>query len=178
MAGSVIAIYITVRAMEESRLVLASPPAPVTEIVQKLGYDRTAEFVRHVGAEMARRQTDNWEVAEILLAVLLGGCLYLATERRIFPLILCGLMLAMVLFQHGAVSPEIAFRGREADFAPGNTNVAIVTRIWALRQVYFGLETVKLIAGGILASYLFVFHTSERRRRKKTSDVKDAVASH
>ncbi len=164
--------FLYVRSLEAASIVLNSPPAPVGEIVKKLGYDDTAQFVRHVSAEMIRRVTDSWEIAQILLAFALGGCLFLATQRRIFPLALCGLMLVLVSFQHFAVSPELAYRGRDMDFPPGSTSVGIITRVWALRQVYFGVEIVKLLAGGLLASYLFVFRT-QRRARKEVHALKE-----
>jgi hypothetical protein len=166
MLGCLLMAYITVRSMESAGAVLGAPAAPVAEIVKKLGYDTTAQFIRHVMAEQTRRLTYSWEEGQILLALALGGCLLLATQRRIFPLILCGLMLVLVLFQYGAISPEIAYRGREADFPPGSNNIGTVTRLLALQQVYFGVEVVKLIAGGLLASYLFVFRTSRRSSRK------------
>ncbi len=165
--GCLLMVFITVRSMESASAVLSSPPAPVVEIVKKLGYDTTAEFVRHVMAEQTRRLTYSWGEAQILLGLALGGCLLMATQRRIFPLVLCGLMLVLTLFQFGAVSPEIAYRGREADFPPGSTNIGTVTRLLALQQVYFGVEVVKLIAGGLLASYLFVFRTQRRSRKDR-----------
>jgi hypothetical protein len=76
-------------------------------------------------------------------------------------------MLVLVLLQFGAISPEIAYRGRETDFPPGSTNIGSVTRLMALQQVYFGVEVVKLIAGGLLASYLFVFRTQRRSRKDR-----------
>jgi hypothetical protein len=159
--------FLAVRSLEIPSAVLSSPPAPVAEIVKKLGYDTTAQFLRHSTAELTRNLTYSWEEGQIGLALALGGCLFLATQRRIFPLVLCGLMLVLVLFQFGAISPEIAYRGREADFPPGSSNIGTVTRLLALQQVYFGVEVVKLIAGGLLASYLFVFRTQRRSRKDR-----------
>jgi hypothetical protein len=73
----------------------------------------------------------------------------------------------LVLFQHSALSPEIAYRGREADFPPGSLNIGTNLRLLALQQTYFGVEVVKLIAGGVLASYLFVFRTQRRSRKDR-----------
>lgn len=165
--GCVLMVYISVRALQSPGLVLNSPPEPVTEIVKKLGYDTAQLFVRHVALEQTRYLTYSWEEAQVLVAVMLGGCLFLATQRRPFPLVICGLMLILVLFQHFALSPEIAYRGREADFPPGSTNIGTVTRMLALQQAYFGVEVVKLLAGGLLASYLFVFRTQRRSRRDR-----------
>jgi hypothetical protein len=165
--GCVLMDYIAVRALESPGIVLNSPPEPVADIVKKLGYDPTSQFVRHAVMEQARRLTYTWEEGQILLALALGGCLFLATQRRIFPLVLCGLMLTLVLFQHSALSPEIAYRGREADFPPGSLNIGTNLRLLALQQTYFGVEVVKLIAGGVLASYLFVFRTQRRTRKDR-----------
>jgi hypothetical protein len=164
--GCLLMAYTTVRSLAFTGAILSDAPQPVADVVKKLGYDAAAQFVRHVMAEQIRGLTYSWEEGQILLALILGGCLLLATQRRIFPLVLCGLMLVLVLFQFGAISPELAYRGREADFPPGSSNLGTVTRLLALQQVYFGVEVVKLIAGGVLASYLFVFRTSRRSSRK------------
>jgi len=55
-------------------------------------------------------------------------------------------MVVLVLFQFRALSPEIAYRGCEADFLPGNSSVGIMTRLLALQHAYFGAEVLKLIA--------------------------------
>jgi hypothetical protein len=165
--GCVLIDYISVRALESAGIVLNSPPEPVGQIVGKLGYDSAAQFVRHSVMEQMRRLSYTWEEGQILLALALGGCLFLATQRRMFPLVFCGLMLTLVLFQHIALSPEIAYRGRAADFPPGSVDMGINLRLLALQQVYFGVEVVKLIAGGLLASYLFVFRTQRRSRKDR-----------
>lgn len=153
---------INLRTMEASGIVLRAELQPVSEIEKKLGYEQTAALIRHAASEQTRLLTDNWETGEIILAAALGISLYFATQRRILPLVLCGIMLILTLFQHGALSPELAYRGRDTDFPPGSTQLALITRVWALRQVYYGVEIAKLLAGGVLASYLFVFRTSRR----------------
>ena len=81
---------------------------------------------------------------------------------------LCVIKLVVVLFQHFGVTPELIYRGREGDFPPGSTAVGTQTRVWALHQVYVGVECVKLLSGAVLGSYLFAFRT--RRRRRRTED--------
>ena len=80
-------------------------------------------------------------------------------------------MLAIVLFQFVAVTPELAYRGRDADFPPGNRTFAIQARLWTMQEAYIALETVKLLMGGVLVSYLFAYQVESRRRRK--ADVVD-----
>jgi hypothetical protein len=164
--GCVLMAYISVRSLESAGIVLNSAPEPVAEIVKKLGYDTASQFVRHSILEQTRRLTYAWEEGQMVLALALGGCLFMATQRRIFPLLLCGMMLILVAFQHIALSPEIAYRGRAADFPPGSVDIGTNLRLLALQQVYFGVEVVKLMAAGLLASYLFVFRTQRRSRKE------------
>src|SRR5262249_18997449 len=118
-----------------------------------------------------RRYLYAWETVEIALALALGACLFLGTQRRIFPQILCALMLVLVIFEHFAISPEMNYRGRQADFPPGSVSLGIQARAWALDEVYIVAEGAKLLVAGILASYLFVFRTA--RRSKKSADLVD-----
>jgi hypothetical protein len=112
-----------------------------------------------------------WERIEILLALVLGGCLFLGTQKRVFPILLCSAMLVLALFQHFGLASELAYRGRETDFPPGNASVGPIERLRALQAIYYGAELMKLIAGGVLASYLFVFRSSRRSSRKEVNAV-------
>ena len=49
-----------------------------------------------------------------------------------------------------ALSGELAYRGREADFPPGNRTFGTQARVWAIEQLYAGSEGTKLLVGGIL----------------------------
>ena len=60
-------------------------------------------------------------------------------------------MLALVLFQL-AIQPELTFRGREADFPPGNQSLGTQARVWALTEVWIGAESAKLLIGGLLTA--------------------------
>lgn len=168
MAVCLVIDLFSIESIQVPVVVLSSPLAPVAKDMEKLGgYDETAQLLRHASAEMNRLYVHWGEEAEILLALALGGCLFLATQRRVFPLVLGGLMLVLVVFQYLAISPELTYRGREADFPPGSLALATVTRVMALQQVYVAVEVVKLIVAGLLASYLFVFRTSGRTRSRK-----------
>jgi len=169
--------FITIQNVQVPRLVLAGTNPPVAQVIKKLGYDETALLLRHAGAEETRRYTYVWEEAELFLGVMLAGALFFGTQRRILPLTLCGVMLALVLFQHFAVTPELAYRGRETDFPPGNNALGPMTRMLAMQQVHFGVEIVKLSAGLILSSYLFVFR-AQRRNRRQVHGIDDPDRDH
>jgi len=102
----------------------------------------------------------------MVLALALLACLVLGTQKRKLPLLLCGIMLIVVGFQHFAVTPELAYRGRDADFPPGNTAFGPQARVFAMQQIFGGVEALKLLVGGFLTSYLFVFRSGRRLQQK------------
>ena len=157
--------FITIQNLRTPSLIMSSPPEAVSRLIQQTGWEPMSALLRHAAAEQTRRYTALWIEAQLLLGLALLGCLVMATQKRIMPLALCGIMLVFVLFQLRVV-PELIYQGRQTDFPPGSTAVAAVTRYWALQQVYFGAEIVKLLCGGALASYLFVFRTSRRKGKE------------
>jgi hypothetical protein len=142
-------------------LLSSSAPA-VTGMIKTLGLEQMTLLLQHQAAEQSRNIMYGWEQAQIVLGLVLGGCLYFATQKRLLSLVLCGIMLSLVLFQFWAVTPEMAYRGRETDFAPGTANSSML-RALVLYQMLVVTEAMKLVVGGILASYLFVFRTSRKR---------------
>jgi hypothetical protein len=136
----------------------------VADIIRKSGQEPIALLLRHFAAEQFRRYFSTWELIQIPAALLLAGILYFAAGKRWIPQMLCGLMLALVLFQL-AIQPELAFRGREADFPPGNRALGTQARVWALTEVWVGAESAKLLMGGLLTA-LMIGHKSRRRSRQ------------
>jgi hypothetical protein len=170
--------FLSIQQVRVSSLVLASPMPAAGKLIEKLGGDNAALLLRHAAAEQARYLEYKWEEAEMVLGVALFGCLFLGTQRRALPLVLCGIMLLLVAFQHFALTTEMTYRGRETDFPPGNTAVGPVTRLLLLQQVFFSVEIMKLVAGGILASFLFVYRTGRRGSRKNAPSTRDLDHSH
>ena len=176
MAGCLMMVFLNIENLRTTSLVLSEPLPPVSKMIGKNGYDQISTLLRHLAAEQTRHYFSLWELAEFLLAFAVGGSLFLATQRRIFPMILCAMMLMAVAFQHFAVTPELAFRGRETDFPPGNLTLAPMARTWALQQVYFSVEVIKLLAGAVLASYLFVFAPTVGAARTSTRSIPPITA--
>jgi hypothetical protein len=178
MAGCLMMSALTLENYRSTSLVLRSPMPQVSKLIEKNGYDDVAVLLRHLAAEQVRHYSSIWELVELPLGLAVGGCLFLATQRRVFPILLCALMLVAVVFQHFAVTPELGYRGRETDFPPGNAALAPMARVWALQQVYFSVEAVKLLAGAVLASYLFVFRARSRRVAKDTDTIDRTAHGH
>jgi len=149
---------------------LAAPIEPAARIIHNLGTEQARLLLQHFAAEQNRAYFYLWEQIEIPLGLLLALCLFLATQRRMFPLILSGIMLSMVLLQYMAITPELVFSGRRADFPPLSEAFGAQARMWGLNQVYWGLEISKLVVGVILAGYIFAFRPHRQNRRRTDAD--------
>jgi len=159
--------FVVLQNLHSSGLVMNAPVEPVSRMIRTLGADQMTLLLRHQAAEQTRSLYYLWEQAQIVIAVVMGGCLYFATQKRILSLVLCGIMLGLVLFQYLAITPELSYRGREMDFPPGSSTSSIMVRALLLYQVLIVTEGLKLVVGGILASYLFVLRTSRKRSNSR-----------
>jgi hypothetical protein len=146
---------------------LNSAIPPASEILQNAGREQMRLLLHHFAAEQYRYYFSLWGLIQIPGALLLAAVLYFAAEKRIIPQVLCGLMLALVLFQL-AINPELTFRGREADFPPGSQSLGTQARGWVLTEIWIGVEMVKLLMGGALTNYIFTYKS--RRRARRTED--------
>ena len=148
---------------------------PATQIINAAGPEQAKLLLRHFAWEQNRFYFTNWEMFQMPVAVMLALFLYLTTDRRILPPILCGLMLVLVMFEYFAITPEFIYRGREADFPPGSLAFGAEARVWVLTEVLIGAEAAKLLIGGVLASYLFAYRS--RRKVRKIDDPADLKLS-
>ena len=163
IAGSLFMAAISILTLRAPNIVMMVPHPAVDRITHQLGWEETSTFLRHAASEQSRFILKRWEFAELGIGVALALTLFLGTQRRFLPLLLCAIMLAMVLFQL-RTNTELAYRGKETDFPPGSTALGPTTRYLLLQQIYIGAEIMKYIAAAILASYLFIFRTSRRRK--------------
>lgn len=117
-------------------------------------------------AEQDWRHFYSWEEVQIGLGLVLAICLFLGTQRRITPLICCGAMLLLVLFEHSSLTPDLIVDQAERAKPLTNDRIATArTHPLNLSRIYGVAEGVKFLIGGFLASYLFVFRTRQRVRK-------------
>jgi len=165
-------VFMDLLALQNLRLVrpiINSAGPGADEIIRKTSPEQITLLLRHFASEQYRYYFSTWELIQIPVALLLAAVLYFAAEKRWIPQVLCGLMLALVLFQL-AIHPELAYRGREADFPPGSRTFGTQARAWALSEVWIGAESVKLLIGGLL-TVLVIGHKSRRRSRALGDDL-------
>jgi hypothetical protein len=161
--GTLMALLV-VENLRSAARVMDAPAPPAGKLIEKLGTGDASLLLSYQAAEQSRYYLSLWENAQMALAVMLGACLFLGTQKRILPLAFCAGMLLLVLFQHFAVTPELVFRGREADFPPGNTAFGTRTRVLLLAQVYWAAEALKFLIGAVLTAYLLLFRAKKRVR--------------
>jgi hypothetical protein len=166
MGCSLLMDFLTLENLHAASMVLATATAPAVNLLKLLSPDDANLILRYEAVEMNRQYAYEWEVAELILAVGLLICLVLGMPKRVLPLALCVLMLIALAWQHFAITPELAYRGRDADFPPGSTAFGPQSRVFAMEQIFGVVEALKLLLGGVLASYLFVFRSARRVRAK------------
>jgi hypothetical protein len=141
----------------------AAAPA-ASEILQNAGREPMSQLLHHFASEQYRYYFSVWGLIQLPVVLLLAGVLYFAAEKRILPQILCLAILVLVVFEL-AINPEMTYRGREADFPPGSRELATQARVWALTEIWIGVETVKLAVGGVLTAFIISYKSKRRTRR-------------
>ena len=164
---------VVVQNLHSSGLVMNSPVEPVVRMMRTLGQDQMTLLLHHQAAQQTRSLYYVWEQVQVALGLALGICLYFATQKRMFSLVLCGIMLSLVMFQFWAITPELGYRSREMDFPISGDTSSSMVRVLLLYQVLVVTEGLKLIIGGVLASYLFVLRTSRKRSGRREMDLVD-----
>jgi hypothetical protein len=160
-------VFMDLLAIQNLRLVGAatnSASPVVAGIIRKSGHEQIALLLRHFAAEQYRYYFRTWELIQVPAALLVAAVLYWAAGKRWIPHMLCGLMLALVLFQL-AIQPELTVLGREADFPPGSQALGTQARVWALTEVWIGAESVKLLIGGLLTALMLTLKSRKRSGR-------------
>lgn len=179
IAGSLWIVFLQLQSSQFPNALLNRAIPPASKTIQTLGREQAALLLHHFAAEQVRIYSRLWERIEIVLALALAWFLFRATQKRAFPLLLCAVMLILVLFQYFALTPELTYQGREIDFPAPSTGASLMSRVLALQYVYAVMEAVKLIAGGILAGYLFLFRAARRSRKElDAADPKSKSAEH
>ena len=149
-----------------TRAILASPSDEASQYMKDNKVQDSSLLLRYELLEQNRRYTYVWEEVELGLAVILGACLFLGTQKRVFPIVFCAFLFLLVMFEHFGVTPEFTYRGRATDFPPGSASLAGQLRMVAMGQIYATVEAVKLLIGAVLSSYLFVFRAQSKRSKE------------
>jgi hypothetical protein len=147
-------------------------------LVAKAGKENLAIVLHHVSLEQTRVLLGNWELAQLLLAIGIGILAIFSDQKKRLPMLMCLAMAVIVAGQAFLITPQWADVGRGLDWIAESSAPAMANRMAMFAQTYAGLEAVKLLIGGGLASYFFAMESTVKRshRSRSSSRRQEAVA--
>jgi hypothetical protein len=155
--------------------VLDNPTADVRDILKKAGDAAVEPLLHHAASEQTRSLLNGWENAQLIIALILLVVLTLTDQRKILAILMAGTMTLFVLVQHFWITPDLSILGRSVDFQAPSASFSVRAQVWTLTQIYGGLETLKLVVGGILTSYFFAMESTVKRSKTRRTRAGDEV---
>jgi len=172
---------VDVLALESHRIaaqILDTPSLEAKAALAKASEVPIGPLLHHLAAEQRRANLNNWEATQFGLVLMILLLLIFTDQRKVLAIAMCGAMGLIVLIQHFGITPDLTILGRSADFLAESSAFNTRTKIWTLTQMYGVLETLKLVIGGVLASYFFAMESTVKRsksRRTRTDDARSGV---
>lgn len=167
VAGSVFHLTSRWVSGETVQAMVWQPRPEVAKLTVNLEPKALGLVMRHVAAEVNRRVTRYWELAQILLGLALLATLFFGPDGKRYTLVLCMLMLGSVLFLRWFISSEIRALTPAADFVLDTEESLPRDRLRSLETGYQIIDTVKIALGLTLGFGL----VKRSRRRKETADL-------
>ena len=169
---------VDVLALEGHRIATRILDIPIIEAkaaLTKAGDAPVGPLLHHLASEQVRATIENWETAQMILFAAMLVLLVFTDQRKIPAVILATAMGLFTLIQHFAVTPDLSILGRSLDFLPESAAFTVRAQVWTLTQIYTVLETVKLLTGGVLASYFFAVESTVKRAKTRRTRTDDAT---
>jgi hypothetical protein len=175
LAVLLFAAYIVAHNTRTGEALVGRSVPGLAERLKLLGPEQSRLLLNHHAAEQTRTFVPQLEVTEVVVGVLLTIVLLLATHANKLAAVLSTAMVALTLFLHYTIFPEIVYLGRQLDFAAESAMGGARYRMTALELTYGGLVLVKMLLGAALTGYLLIFKTRVRQvRRAPAGAVDDA----
>ena len=153
LAGSVlVSVVATQNFRTVDRLLDGSKNAAFNSAVGRLGQPAARDTLRYLSSELNRLYFRLWNVAQVVLGVLVfwlisGGP---ASRARI---VIAG-MLAISLLMLVWLTPQVTAVGRSLDFVPREPPSPSLRQFWILHGLYTSLELVQLLLGALAAVWI------------------------
>ena len=173
-------VLVDVLALEGHRIATRILDIPIIEAkaaLTKSGDAPIGPLLHHLASEQVRATIMNWEVAQFVLAVAMVVLLVFTDQRKMVAIAMTAAIGLLTLIQHFGVTPDLNILGRSADFLAEAASFSTRAQNWTLTQIYGILETLKLVLGGILASYFFAMESTVKRAKSRRSRTDDSVLS-
>lgn len=140
--------FAATRSFRTASRVFQNPGPQFEQVLRPLSGSSALTVLRHFADEVNATYFRAYGLAQIVLGVIIVLLLSWQTPRDAAGLALAGVMLALVLILALWIAPQIASLGRSLDFSPSS---AQASHFWMLHGAYTGLDSVKLLAGIVLA---------------------------
>jgi len=151
---------------------IANPLSEAKAVLTKLDSGFLRTLLHHFVGEQNRAYLSSWTMAQLILGgVLILLCAF-SPRKQLIPLGVFVVMTILVAIQHYSILPELAFLGRQADFLTADAAASYLSQASTTSMFYGITEGVKLVIGGVLASYLFASqnNSSSNRKRRRSTD--------
>jgi len=126
--------------------------------VQKLGHAPARDLLRYLSSELNRLYFQTWNVAQLVLGVLVLWLVGRSPTRPEPPrrraLWGVAVMLGIVVVMLAYLTPQIVSLGRSLDFVPRDPAPPGMQKFWILHAAYTSLEMLKLLTGLMVAWWI------------------------
>ena len=163
LAGTLFMAFVATENFQTVSEILKTPPPQAEKMIQQLGDENARLLLRYQAGEENRLFFQSWEVAELVLGLILAGLLFIPNNRRV----LAGFAAAMVIltvFQHFKITPELVWQGRLIDFVPVTADPTARQQFFKLHAAYGVIEAVKLLLIIVIGIGLFPSHRRVRQQ--------------
>jgi hypothetical protein len=177
LLGTLFMIFVATQNFATVDRVMKSPPPEAYKMILALGNDSARQLLRYTAGEENRFFFENWELAQLVLGVVLTGLLIFGVESRMLAGF-SGAMLILTLFEHFKITPEMAWLGRSFDFLPWTAESLSRDQFWKLHGAYSAIEIVKMLLAIVIAGFLFQMRPRRAKQRVQIKAVDDAHHRH
>jgi hypothetical protein len=156
LAGS---LFMDVTAIVNFRSVdrfLADPGIPSAQLIYGGGHDNTRVLLRRAAGEANGWLFEQWEWIQLVTGLVLLLVFLFGDRPPKIPMALCLLMIAVVLVERFALTPNILRLGRIIDFLPADPKLPDRMTFGAYHGTYSILDVVKIMFGFAVAGILIV----------------------
>lgn len=133
--------------------VLQNPAPGFDKILENQGTGEARMFLRYLASELNRWYFETWEWCQLGIAAMVAVLTVYAVPRQRLPISLALLLLAIVVVERFALTPQIVHLGRLIDFAPPDAGESRES-FWRYHHWYSGLEVTKMLVGVALTAIL------------------------
>ena len=169
LTGSLFMAFVASGNFQTVSEILKSPPPQADKMIKVLGDENARLLLRYLAGEENRLFFQTWEIAELVLGLLLA-VLFLAGNKRLLAG-LAGAIVILTVFQHFKITPELVWQGRAIDFVPATGDPIARQQFFKLHAAYGVIEAVKLLL--IIGIGIGLFPRSRRSHQRVELDAVD-----